>query len=133
MEREKQLLLLDEHLEQLLIPEGFSGYLEKNHLRSPYSPDEPLKYWRAHKHEIVAKLDLENRKGAALAYDAMTLIKNDLREIREGRACVVCHKPSSRRCARCKTARYCTEACQRQDWEQHRGVCREHDENNVTP
>ncbi|KAL7894328.1 hypothetical protein HDV64DRAFT_127229 [Trichoderma sp. TUCIM 5745] len=37
--------------------------------------------------------------------------------------CFVCDKQGARRCAKCKSARYCSTACQKEDWPTHKLVC----------
>ena len=37
--------------------------------------------------------------------------------------CAICGSPASSRCARCKEARYCSRACQREDWPCHKHIC----------
>lgn len=38
--------------------------------------------------------------------------------------CAQCNKPATSTCARCKSARYCGAACQREHWAIHKGTCR---------
>jgi hypothetical protein len=40
------------------------------------------------------------------------------------RVCTACAKPSSYKCACCRRVRYCSKACQRQDWSTHQLCCR---------
>ena len=37
--------------------------------------------------------------------------------------CVACKQPSVHRCGRCGRATYCSQACQRKDWPDHKGRC----------
>jgi hypothetical protein len=37
--------------------------------------------------------------------------------------CVGCGKPTTARCARCRVAHFCSRACQRDLWPQHKLVC----------
>lgn len=37
--------------------------------------------------------------------------------------CTVCNKSNGRLCGRCKSARYCSTACQKVDWPTHRLLC----------
>jgi hypothetical protein len=38
--------------------------------------------------------------------------------------CFHCKKQASLRCGACRVARYCSRACQKQDWKKHKRVCR---------
>ncbi|KAK0452243.1 hypothetical protein EV421DRAFT_1767767 [Armillaria borealis] len=38
-------------------------------------------------------------------------------------SCIVCNGPAQHRCARCKS-HYCSQQCQRQDWEEHKVNCK---------
>ena len=40
------------------------------------------------------------------------------------RTCAACGEAARLRCSRCKSAWYCSAACQREDWPSHRAVCR---------
>lgn len=48
---------------------------------------------------------------------------------RDIRSCLVCAQPSDSECARCGRAAYCSVACQRKDWIQHRSICYQQDQN----
>ncbi|UKZ61284.1 uncharacterized protein TrAtP1_002551 [Trichoderma atroviride] len=37
--------------------------------------------------------------------------------------CFACDKQGPRRCAKCKSARYCSPSCQKEDWPTHKLVC----------
>lgn len=37
--------------------------------------------------------------------------------------CFACDKQGARRCAKCKSARYCSPSCQKEDWPTHKLVC----------
>ncbi len=37
--------------------------------------------------------------------------------------CIICNESSSRFCGRCKSARYCSRACQHADWPTHKLLC----------
>lgn len=37
--------------------------------------------------------------------------------------CRVCFMSATKKCARCKFARYCSEECQKKDWTKHKIVC----------
>jgi hypothetical protein len=37
--------------------------------------------------------------------------------------CVVCWKPTTRRCKRCRTVRYCDKECQEAAWQNHKADC----------
>jgi len=37
--------------------------------------------------------------------------------------CTACNEPNGRHCARCKSARYCSTACQKADWPTHKLLC----------
>ncbi|PON28887.1 hypothetical protein TGAM01_v201995 [Trichoderma gamsii] len=37
--------------------------------------------------------------------------------------CFVCDNQGARRCAKCKSARYCSTSCQKEDWPTHKIVC----------
>lgn len=37
--------------------------------------------------------------------------------------CTICNKPNSLHCARCKSTRYCSKACQKVDWHTHKLLC----------
>lgn len=39
--------------------------------------------------------------------------------------CGGCGKPATARCSRCRHVTYCSAACQRRDWKQHRRLCNE--------
>ena len=39
--------------------------------------------------------------------------------------CAVCGKPSTQRCARCKSVHYCSKACQRTAWPKHKLTCKD--------
>ena len=39
------------------------------------------------------------------------------------KACEVCSDDARKYCGKCKVARYCSEACQRQAWASHKLVC----------
>jgi hypothetical protein len=43
--------------------------------------------------------------------------------------CFVCKKPTDQECTRCGRAAYCSVACQRKDWLQHRSICYKQDQN----
>ncbi|KAK7962827.1 uncharacterized protein PG986_003652 [Apiospora aurea] len=38
-------------------------------------------------------------------------------------SCIICEKPDSQRCGRCKSAFYCSKACQVLDWPLHKLLC----------
>lgn len=38
--------------------------------------------------------------------------------------CLVCMKPSTRKCSRCLAVRYCSRECQEKDWESHQEICK---------
>lgn len=38
--------------------------------------------------------------------------------------CRACQQPSARQCSGCKVVRYCSTACQKEDWPQHKLLCR---------
>ena len=41
------------------------------------------------------------------------------------RCCPVCQQPApTKRCSRCKTTRYCSTACQKLDWQNHKRICK---------
>ena len=40
------------------------------------------------------------------------------------RHCGVCGKPSTSKCSLCKSAYYCSKACQKRDWKSHKNVCK---------
>ena len=41
------------------------------------------------------------------------------------RCCPVCQQPApTKRCSRCKTTRYCSSACQKLDWQNHKRICK---------
>ncbi|KAF5355542.1 hypothetical protein D9758_006281 [Tetrapyrgos nigripes] len=45
----------------------------------------------------------------------------------EARRCFVCRgkgKPRIKTCAKCKKVRYCSEVCQKKDWQKHKKVCK---------
>jgi hypothetical protein len=38
--------------------------------------------------------------------------------------CVVCSKPATSRCSRCKAVSYCSKQCQVENWKQHKDLCK---------
>lgn len=44
-------------------------------------------------------------------------------EIESSKLCAKCQKPSVERCSTCKKVYYCSVACQKADWENHKACC----------
>jgi len=88
-------------------------------------------HWPAHKLECALKL--EDRRVRAAASDAGQLrqltvaLKEGVRagiESALDRTCVYCCGEGARsHCGACRTAQYCSTACQQQDWPNHKMAC----------
>ena len=48
----------------------------------------------------------------------------EIKPIRKTTNCLVCNKPSTKRCSRCKSAFYCSQECQKKDWIGHKLLCK---------
>ncbi|XP_061374902.1 ubiquitin carboxyl-terminal hydrolase 18-like [Gastrolobium bilobum] len=63
--------------------------------------------------EVDANFDGDNRAMPGFLMDDDTL-------------CAVCRNPSNKKCSRCKSVRYCSEACQQSHWKsEHKMKCKE--------
>lgn len=52
-------------------------------------------------------------------------IGEDCVQLVQSNGCFQCHKPNpSKTCSQCKIAKYCSPACQRANWSDHRGQCK---------
>jgi len=55
------------------------------------------------------------------------VIKSEIKQntllIDEGNYCLVCNKPSTKKCSRCKVVYYCSKTCQTSDWPIHKSKC----------
>ena len=49
--------------------------------------------------------------------------KLEMRKLEGTNNCHGCGKPSNKTCSRCKKAKYCSIACQRENWKYHKNVC----------
>lgn len=43
----------------------------------------------------------------------------------EPRTCIQCGKPATKRCSKCKIAKYCGTECQKAHWSQHKESCKQ--------
>jgi hypothetical protein len=55
------------------------------------------------------------------------LIEVTLTAVVCGDECYICEAPRARRCGQCRLVRYCSRACQSQDWRRHRSECQRSD------
>ena len=86
--------------------------------------------WAARKgHKDIVQLLVD--AGATQVESALKVAKNDavrtvLRRGGKGkaRACAKCGKEAGMRCSVCKTALYCSSACQHADWTAHKTRCK---------
>lgn len=52
------------------------------------------------------------------------MLELDLHVVVSSAACSVCEADFARRCAGCRLTRYCSRACQLQDWRRHKTHCK---------
>ncbi|KAH9890211.1 hypothetical protein F4778DRAFT_752983 [Xylariomycetidae sp. FL2044] len=50
-----------------------------------------------------------------------------------GKMCVMCAAPDAQRCSRCRSAHYCSKACQAHDWPSHKILCRQIEKEDPRP
>ena len=43
--------------------------------------------------------------------------------MQDTKICQCCYAPASKKCAKCCYSRYCSTACQKNDWQHHKKVC----------
>lgn len=75
-------------------------------------------------------LDKRNRRhhghhhiGAEATSAAAAPVEGELEQVEIG-CCAHCEAPSSHVCGGCGTVEYCSEECQRADWNEHNPLCR---------
>lgn len=94
--------------------------------------DEPNSVFNPDNYRTLeeAKLNEEDTKAAIQEATALGLINSSMSRIDalaivvkyKNSICAICPKRTNNRCA-CKSIRYCSKACQKSDWENHKKVC----------
>eukprot|EP01090_Pellita_catalonica_P006524 TRINITY_DN16766_c0_g1_i1.p1 TRINITY_DN16766_c0_g1~~TRINITY_DN16766_c0_g1_i1.p1 ORF type:complete len:249 (+),score=36.14 TRINITY_DN16766_c0_g1_i1:115-861(+) len=120
---------IKEHLDTFLDDTGYNIYEDFKHSRNrqQYTKDlcwEQRRMWVAHFALIaLANILEEMSSGEEKEKAAEQAAKEGQEDDRE--RCARCYLKAEKlkRCGRCKTVKYCSVACQRKDWKQHKPDC----------